>query len=302
MAELRVGILNGATPTPLKTDGSYDEASAKKLCKRWIDTKLDGVLVLGTMGEGPYLPDEVRNAFIATALQEAGDKVTVFASAADSSRERMKERALRYAKLGAHCIVLCLAPKISVAKAVADMKAIADACPIPCAYYDIPANTGTPLVVNEILDILSHPNIRVFKDSSNNALVHMGLTAPENRPAECVLLDGCEYHATFTRLCGYDGVLHGGGVLTAIWVRKIWELMNQGKWQEAMEMDRRKALFLAAVYNRFSRPLQNTMGQKYALKLLGAMNNETVVINQKIDEAARARIRKAVEDNKDLLM
>lgn len=302
MSELRVGVVNVATPTPLKPDGSFDAASARRLCKRWVDHGIDGVLIIGSMGEGPYLTDDVRNAFVELALQEAGDRVTIFASAADTSRLRMEERALRYARMGAHCVVLCL-PGVNTPppKAVADVKAVAELCPAPCAYYETPENTGTALVLNELLDILSHRNIKVLKDSSNNALISQGLTAPEYRPLGVKLLDGIEYRTPISRLLGYDGVLHGGGVLTGRWVRRIWDTAGEGKLADAMAMDRAKAMFLARVYNRFSRPLQNAMGQKYALKLLGVLDHDTVAVNQSLDDAARTRIREAVAEYRNFI-
>lgn len=296
---LTVGPINAATPTPLLLNGDLDRSSARRLCKRWLDLRLDGVLLLGSMGEGPYLSDATRNAFVELALQEAGDRLTLFASAGDVSRARMRERALRYADLGVHCVVLFLPPKIPAPRAIKDVLAVADACPVPCAYYDVPANTGTPLVVSEIVDILSHPNIDVMKDSSNNPLIAQGLTDPDLRPKDCQLLDGCEYHTTYSYQRGYDGVLHGGGALTGRWVRTIWESMQAGRTDEAREMDHRKALFLASVYNRFSRPLQNTIGQKYALKLLGILDHEAVVIDQTLDDASRTRIEQAVETHRE---
>jgi len=296
---LTIGPINAATPTPLLPDGSLDRVSAKRLCKRWLDLRLDGVLLLGSMGEGPYLSDATRNAFVEVALQDAGDRLTLFASAGDVSRARMMERALRYADLGVHCVVLFLPPKIPASRAIEDVLAVADACPVPCAYYDVPANTGTPLVVNEILEILSHPNVHVMKDSSNNPLIAQGLTDPELRAEDCRLLDGAEYHTTYSYQLGYGGVLHGGGVLTGKWVRTIWESMRSGRIDEALEMDRRKTRFLASVYSRFSRPLQNTIGQKYALKVLGVFDHEAVVIDQALDDASRARIEQAVEVHRE---
>ena len=301
MKTLRVGIVNAATPTPLTADGACDSASAKKLCRRWMDMALDGVLLLGSMGEGLLLSDAARNDFVETALQEAADRLTLFVSAADSSRARMLERARRYAAMGAHCVVLCLPPKTSVARAIADVKAVAEACPAPCAYYDTPENTGTPLALDEMMDVLSHPNIRVCKDSSNNALIAHLLTDPARRPAGVTLLDGVEYRTPWSRAVGYDGVLHGGGVLTGRWVRRIWQAADEGRMEEAVEMDRAKARFLAQVYNRFGRPLQNTAGQKYALKLLGAMDSDAVAVDQSLDDAARARVRVAVETNREQL-
>jgi len=300
MSELKVGMVNAATPTPLNPDGTFDREAGGKLCRRWVDIGLDGVFVLGSMGEGPFLSDEVRNAFLETALEEVGDRLTVFAGAADVSRDRMMERALRYAKMGAHCVVLCLPSKVPEARAIADVKAVADACPTACAYYDAPANTGTPLALEQVLDILAHENIPVCKDSSNNALLAQGLTSAAHRP-DCFLLDGCEYRTPWSRAVGYDGVLHGGGVMTGKWVRAIWGKAEGDTLAEAMAMDREKALFLARIYNRFSKPLQNAVGQKYALGLLGCGVGETMAIDQQLDDASRERIRLAVEAAREWL-
>ena len=300
--ELEIGVINAATPTPLSQDGTLDTGSARRLCRRWIDGGLDGVLLLGSMGEGPYLSDDVRNAFVETCVGEAGDELALFVSAADLSRERMMERARRYAGMGAHCVVLCLPPGLPAARAIADVKDVAEASTVPCTYYDIPANTGTALVLEEVLEILAHPNIVACKDSSNNALLAQALTSDLHRPSGVKVLDGCEYRTAFSAALGYDGVLHGGGVLTARWVRSIWEAAAADGLAKAMEMDREKALFLAAVYNRFSRPLQNTVGQKYALSLLGCLDSERMAIDQRLEEEDRTRIRDAVDAHREWLI
>ena len=207
----------------------------------------------------------------------------------------MRERALRYAAMGAPCVVLCVPAGASTQGAINDVKRTADACPAPCAYYDVPARTGLALTLDEILSILSHSNIVAMKDSSGNALTAQGITAKQYRVPGVALLDGCEYRTAFSQALGYDGVLHGGGALTGLRVRAIWRLAESGRLRDAIELDRENSLFLAAVYNRFSRPLQNTIGQKYALKLLGTFDDPTVAIEQSLDEASRARIATAVE-------
>jgi dihydrodipicolinate synthase/N-acetylneuraminate lyase len=134
MQNLNIGVINAAIPTPLNAEGEFDRASANRLCRRCFDMQLDGIFILGSMGEGELLSDSTRSSFVETALTEVAGGLTVFVSAADSSRQRMRERALRYAKMGAPCIVLCVAPGVTPRRAVDDVKSIADACPVPCAY------------------------------------------------------------------------------------------------------------------------------------------------------------------------
>ena len=302
MQKLKIGPINAATPTPMKGDGSLDPGSAQRLCRRWVDLQLDGVFVLGSMGEGELVSDRTRTAFIDTALTEAGDKLTIFVSAADTSLHRMRERALAYAGMGAPCVVLCVAPGVSPQRAADDVNRIADACPVPCAYYDVPSRTGTSLALNEILSILAHPNIVAFKDSSASEVIAHAVTSVEFRPAGVSLLDGVEYRTAFSAALGYDGVLHGGAVLTARRVRAIWDLAKSHRFREAVELDRENALFLATVYNRMSRPLQNTIGQKYALHLLGTLDGAAVALDQSLDDESRTRIARAMDAHRSWLV
>lgn len=298
MPETPVGPINAATPTPLTPEGRLDHSSARRLARRWRDVGLDGVMILGSMGEGLRLCDKVRDAFVELATAEAGDKLIIFATAADVSRERMRERAIRYAAMGAHYIVLSLPPAMPARKAIHEVKAVADSCPIPCCYYEAPENTGTALVLEEIVEIVAHPNIRLMKDSSGNSLLAQAITSPAGRINGAQFFDGTEYRAAYSFALGYDGVLHGGGVLTGRLVREIWRRAVAGRMQEAMDLDRRNAIFLGGVYNRFSRPLQNVAGQKYALKLLGVLDHDAVLVDQRLDEASHRRIAAAVEENR----
>jgi dihydrodipicolinate synthase/N-acetylneuraminate lyase len=293
-----LGPINAATPTPLKVDGSLDCVSARRLARRWIDIRLDGVLLLGSMGEGRLLAGRDRDGFVEIALEEAGDRLTLFASAADSSRERMREQAARYAAMGAPYVVLCLPPGVSAARAIADVKAVAESCTVPCCYYDVPAVTGAPLNLEQLRDLLSHPNIVALKDSSNNPLLSQALTAPEYRVPGVKIFDGVEYRTAWSRAVGYDGVVHGGAALTGRRVRAIWEEPDPAR---ASALDRENSLFLGTIYNRFSQPLQNTVGQKYVLKLLGVLEGEAVAVDQALDDASRVRIAAAVERSREWL-
>src|SRR5579871_2578379 len=166
MTNLRIGPINAATPTPLNTCGRLDYDSARRLAARWLNVELDGVLLLGNMGEGSLIASEDRRAFLELALAEVGDRLTIFACAADTSRERMREQALLYASMGAHCVVLAIPRGVSSNRGIADVKSVAESCPVPCGYYEVPAATGVALNVQEISCLLSHENIVALKDSS----------------------------------------------------------------------------------------------------------------------------------------
>ena len=298
--KVNIGLVNAATPTPLRPDGTVDRASIRKLAAHWVNIGLDGVMVLGTMGEGRFLSDTDRDAMVAGSLEHAGDRLTVFATVADLSVARMIERSKRYAALGAPAAVVCVPPGAAPQKAIDSVRAVADASPIPVAYYDIPENTGVNLVLEQHLQILEHPNIVTMKDSSGNALLAQAYTSDKYRP-RVKLLVGNEYLVVHSCLIGFDGVLHGGGALTGWQVRHIWNMTRDGHIAEAMKLDRERALCLGEIYNRFSTPLQNVLGQKYALHLLGAMDHAVDSDGKQLDDKAKQRVKAAVDAHIDWL-
>ena len=78
MPDLYIGPINAATPTPFLPGGSLDPASARRLASHWVELHLDGVLLLGNVGEGALIADRDREAFLEIALAEAGDRLTIF--------------------------------------------------------------------------------------------------------------------------------------------------------------------------------------------------------------------------------
>jgi len=139
-----------------------------------------------------------------------------------------------------------------------------------------------------------------MKDSSGNDLLSNVL--PAYKPDGVSLFHGTEYRIAHTALLGYDGALHGGGTLTGKHVRMIWEAAKAGRIDDAIKMDRINTICLATIYNRFSsNPLQNILGQKYALTLLGALDHAVDVECQQLDDASKARVKKAVDEHRSWL-
>ena len=297
----RIGPINAALPTPLLPDQRLDETSARRLFAHCRRINLDGVFVLGSMGEGSLLTDRARERLVAIAHEELSGKITVLAGASDSSAVRMHERAVRYGALGADYVIFTIPLNVSIDRGIDELHKIASASMLPCGYYEVPAVTGRALSFSQLQRLVAHPNIHVFKDSSNNALHAQGIAAGLLRSANVTILDGVEFRTAFSASLGYDGVLHGGGAMTARRVRRIWELALVGNYREAIELDRINSLFLAAVYDRFLTSARATIGQKSVLKLLQVCDHETVILDQTLDGEARTRIEAALKSHHDEL-
>lgn len=297
-----IGPINAALPTPLDTNKNLDEESLRRLCSHCIEIGLDGIFILGSMGEGTLLPESARARAVEIVQEELGSRdIKIFVSAADVSAERMRERAERYASLGADYAILMIPQNLSIEKGIDELHRVADSSEIPCGYYEVPVVTQRALSFNQLKRVLAHDNIHIFKDSSNNALFAQGISEGLLKEANVTTLDGVEFRAAFSARLGYDGVLHGGGALTARRVRRIWQLVSDGRLEEAIELDRRNSLFLAAIYDRFLTATRATIGQKYALKLLTVFSDESLLLDQELDADARERIGAVLSEHHDEL-
>ena len=65
--------------TPFRADGAVDFDGFRALARHLVANGSDGLVVAGTTGESPTLPDEERLALFATAVDEVGERASVVA-------------------------------------------------------------------------------------------------------------------------------------------------------------------------------------------------------------------------------
>src|SRR3954453_7773003 len=66
--------------TPFAADGSLNLDSARRLAHHLVDTGSDGIVVCGTTGEGPTLPDPEKLDLLEAIVTEVGAGATVIAN------------------------------------------------------------------------------------------------------------------------------------------------------------------------------------------------------------------------------
>jgi 4-hydroxy-2-oxoglutarate aldolase len=165
------GIL-AAIPTPFESDESLRLEALVSNLKRWNETPLDGVTVLGTTGEFVSLSTDEKKLVLAKAREVVpGDKVFVAGTGAESTRETIALS--RWAAgIGAdYAIVVTphyLRGSISKNALVDHYRLVADECPIPIVVYHIPQCTGVELLPETVARIAEHENVAGIKDSSGH--------------------------------------------------------------------------------------------------------------------------------------
>ena len=141
----RIGQLRGVwniVPTPFHPDESLDGASLRTLTDFVVDSGVQGMTILGVLGEGAKLSDRERSEVVDVTLEQAAGRVPVCVTVSSASSFRSEEYAREAAAKGAHSVMLAAPPLqrpndeavrrnfLRVAEAVPDMPVVIQDLPM----------------------------------------------------------------------------------------------------------------------------------------------------------------------------
>lgn len=141
------GALRGVwniVPTPFLPDGELDAASIPTLVRFVQATGVDGLTILGVLGEAAKLSDAERSTVIATALEAAAGSIPICVGVSHASTHRAIAFAREAEAAGAHSVML--APPALARPTDAAIRrhylSVAEAISIPVVVQDHPASSG----------------------------------------------------------------------------------------------------------------------------------------------------------------
>jgi 4-hydroxy-tetrahydrodipicolinate synthase len=148
------GIYN-ITPTPFKPDGSLDEASLRRLTDFIIRTGVDGMTILGVLGEAGKITESERERVMATVLEAADGRIPICVGTSHSGTDVCVEYSKRAEAMGAKAIMVA-PPKLSRSSDAALRRhylTVAEAVNIPVVVQDHPASSGVHMSIDFIAAI-----------------------------------------------------------------------------------------------------------------------------------------------------
>ncbi len=240
-----------ATPTPLTADLQLDLPSVARLVEWHLSLGVEGIMLLGTCGEGPWLPESQRAPLIAEAVAASAGRLKITVQTTDNSAPRVLAQIEEAARLGADLVtvaqpyfLLNATPK----NLLAFYYEIFEHSPLPVAFYDRGKNASVPVPDDLLPEIYAHPRVAIAKDSSGTpARRALALEARAKRP-DLTLLNGDEFQCTDYFKAGYDGVLLGGAILNARYARAIAQALQNGDEPAARAIDETMQALLFGVY------------------------------------------------------
>jgi 4-hydroxy-2-oxoglutarate aldolase len=258
-------------PTPFLNE-SVDHRSLASNVARWMQTRLAGLVVLGSNGEAPLLEDSESDAVIETVRAHVPRHRTLIGGVGRESTAATIAAAQRAARLGVD-VALVRTPSFykNVMNSDAFVRyytAVADASPVPVLLYNVSVFTGVNLLPDAVERLSAHPNIIGMKES-NADLVQLADTIART-PDDFVVLGGSAptfYHA----LCaGADGgVLAISGVIPDLCVDMV-DLVRAQRHAEALALQQR-----ITPLGKLLGTMTGVAGLKYALDQIGYVGGPT---------------------------
>ena len=276
--------------TPMREDGTLDEASLRKLVDWQIGEGTSGLVPTGTTGESATLSHAEHRRVVDLVVHQADGRVPILAGTGSNSTAEAIETT-RHAKQAGAAAALVVTPyynKPTQEGLYRHFMAIADAVALPLVIYNIPARCVIDMSVATMARLARHPNIVGVKDATANLLRPLQVRA--------------EIGADFVQLSGEDGTalafLAAGGVgcisVTANVAPGLCARMqacwSRGDVAQAMAIQDRlfglhEALFVES----------NPAPVKYAASLLGLGGETCRLPLAPLAESSRALVRRAVE-------
>src|SRR5688572_10893961 len=143
MFEYLTGIYN-ITPTPFSHDGALDEPSLRKLTEFTRGTRVNGMTILGVLGEADKLTEAERDRVTEIVIDTAGATFPICVGTTHAGTDGCIAFSRRAQELGAKAVMVA-PPKLARTNDAAMTRhylAVAEAISLPVVVQDFPPAVG----------------------------------------------------------------------------------------------------------------------------------------------------------------
>jgi len=199
--------------TPLTAEEKLDGPAVRRLVDFLVAGGVDGIFILGSMGEGPMLRPSVRHELAEATVEAAAGRVPVIAGALEPSTARTIEEIRGLKCRGLEGYVVTTPYYFSAyndEELLGHFTRIAEAANLPVLLYNIPQNTKVPFGADLVMKLAQVPSIVGLKDTSGDWPEFQALLN-WRRDHDFRLLQGNQSYMGISMLAGADGVVPGHG-------------------------------------------------------------------------------------------
>jgi len=277
-----------ALVTPMR-DGRVDEKAFRSFVEWQVAEGSHGLVPMGTTGESPTLSHDEHKRVVEICIDAVKGRVPVVAGAGSNNTSEAIDLARHAEKAGADA-VLVVTPyynKPNQEGLYQHYKAINDAIGIPIVIYNIPPRSVIDMSVETMARLFELKNIVGVKDATGKIdRISLQRAACGN---DFIQLSGDDSTALAVMAHGGHGCISVTSNVAPKLLSEFQEACRAGDYSRALTYQDRlmplhRALFLEP----------NPTGIKYALSVIGKMEDDVRLPLVKVAESTRKEIRDAM--------
>lgn len=225
-----------ALVTPMHKDGAIDFDSLEELVNWHIDSKTDGLVILGTTGESPTIHFDEREEIISKVIDWVGGRIPVIAGTGVNSTKETIHLTRHAMELGvdACLIVTPYYNKPTQEGLYQHFKTVAEEVAIPQIMYNVPSRTACDLLPETVGRLSGIPNIVGIKESTG-IIDRVGQILDASEKA-LDLLTGEDKSALDFMLAGGKGVISVTANVAPKQMAQMCKALLDGKEEEGREL------------------------------------------------------------------
>jgi len=164
------GQLLTAMVTPFDARGKVDLGAARELALMLVDSGSDGLVVAGTTGESPVIPEEEKIRLFRAVKEAVGDRATVIANTGNYNTEESIKLSREAQELGVDGVMLVVPyyNRPNQEGLYQHFKAIASSIELPVLLYNVPSRTGRNLETETVKRLAEMENIIAVKEAAGD--------------------------------------------------------------------------------------------------------------------------------------
>jgi len=227
-----------ALTTQYREDQSLDLDATAKHIERLIEGGIDGLIVLGTVGENTSHEYREKLDVIRAALDAVRKRIPVLTGVAECTTPLACRFAADAEKLGVDGLMLLppMVYKTAPHETIAYFRAVAQSTPLPIMCYNNPVAYGTDITPEMFADLADEPNLAAIKESSEDV---RRITDLSNLlGGRYILFSGVDDLALESALLGAEGWVSGLVNAFPEEACALWNLAAEGDWERARSIYR----------------------------------------------------------------
>lgn len=281
-----------ALVTPFKKDGSVDEPALRELVEFQIKGGVEGLVPVGSTGEGATLSETEQAFVIETVVDQTKGRVPVIGGASSNSTVKAVTLAKQVKQSGADAI-LTVAPfynKPPQDGIVQHFNAIADAVDIPIVIYNVPGRTASNIEAKTALKLAENiPHCAGIKEASANFGQIMEIL--HHRPEGFGVWSGDDNLTLPLIALGADGII---SVISNEVPKRFSDMVRaalKGKWEKARDLHYKLLHLMNANFIE-----SNPIPAKAALSMMGMIENQLRLPLVPLSDANRQKLEDVLRE------